>query len=338
MAKRVQNDVKKEYTKELERILRIVRKGEQEGYIFPKDVVPRLPKHITKQQLEEVKNIKEEDLYELADLIDKKTGEIIKTASKERTTKNITKPTKVRTSIAKQYVPNPRVSKEKPEPLTPKELAEIRSNAGKKAWKTRTSKMTPDEYKEFVNQSVERMQRGRAKKRGSDYPTKTAIDSVTERVLDMTMKTGEISKEEAEEISEDLSTENFPTVDFYDGVLDSLAPHNIRGVPTDEDKSRWYSEKSAVLSIWQNTITENAEDLGGLEEYLLSHMSEIDEAIRTAEYGSTPQVMLQGFGKLGVLLNQGALTAEQAEQLSNESEFIEYDEESYEELAEVFGQ
>ena len=338
MAKRVQSEAQKEYKKELERILRIVRKGEQEGYIFPEDVVPRIPKHVTKKQLEDIKRLRKEDLYQTATFVDRTTGEIIEPKRQITTRKPTAKSPRVSTTVSTDYIPHPRIAKEKPEPLTAEERAKIRSKAAKKAWQTRTSKMSKEEYNAFIQKQVERMQQGRAKKRGTDYPTKTAIDSVTERVVDMAYKGGEIDKEEAEQIVEALSIENFPMCDYYDGRLESMECHSrqvLSGIPS---LAMWNKEKLGVLSIWQNTLQANANDLAGLESYLEHNISAIDEAIKWAEYGSTLQICLNSFADLGRLLNQGALTAEQAKALNDESEFVEYDEESYEELAEMFMQ
>ena len=412
MAKRVQSEAQNEYKKELERLLRIVRKGEQEGYIFPKDVVPRLPKHVTKQQLEEIKKIRAEDLYELADFIDKSTGEVIESSNKIRARKPTTRSTRVG-AVSDEYMRHPRAKKPKeekepltseerseiarqawqkrmenmsqdeyeeyllkrsesakkawqtrienmspeqydefvrkqvermqggrepkpkPVPLTAEEKAKRRSEASKKAWQTRVNNMTQEQYDKFVKENVERMQKGRAKKHANDYPTKTAIDSVTERVVDMAIRTGEVTPEEGEQIKEELSIDNFPTVSYYDGRLPEISRKGVSNWGTGGIKI-WLSEKQNVLTIWAETLQRNANNLEELEEYLIAHMGEIDEAIQVAEYASVLEHALQGFANLGRVLNQGALSAIQAEALSNESEFIEYDEDSYNELAEMF--
>jgi len=311
MAKHIQSEAQKEYKREQERLIRLVRQGELEGYIFPEDVVPRLPKHVTKQQLEDIKNIRKEDLYEVASFIDKETGEVITNNRKTTTRKPTTKRPRPRTTDTPNIIPTVKSGNaQDKEKLSPEERHRIRVNAGKKAWETR-------------------------KARQGKYPTKTAIDSVTERVVDMAIKTGELSPEEGEDVINDLSLDNFPTCDYYDGRLEGMEPHNWAAVYSDGARTRWYDEKSKLLDIWKTTLQNNANDLAGLEEYLISHMGEIDDGINTAEYGSTLEIMLAGFARLGVILNQGALTAEQAQALSDESEFLDYDEDSYEEIAEL---
>ena len=335
MAKRFQSEAQEEYKKELQRILGIVRKGEQEGYIFPDDVVPRIPKHVTKQQLEGIKRIRKEDLYEVASFVDKSTGEIVEPKRRTVTRKPIVKRPRTSTTVSSEYIPHPRIPKEKPEPLSAEEKAKRRSKAAQKAWQTRISKMTKEEYDAFINQQVERMQKGRAKKRGTDYPTKTAINSVTERVVDMAIRTGEVTPEEGEQIKEELSIDNFPTVNYYDGRLPEISRKGSSNWGAEGIKL-WLSEKQGILNIWAETLQRNADNLEQLEEYLIAHMGEIDEAIQVAEYASVLEHALQGFANLGRILNQGAMTAVQANALSNESEFIEYDEDSYNELAEMF--
>lgn len=311
MAKHIQSEAQKEFQREQERLIRLVRQGELQGYIFPEDVVPRRPKHVTKQQLEDIKKIRKEDLYKVASFIDKETGEVISNNRKTTTRKPTIKRPRPKTPDTPITLPRVKTgTKQSKEKLSPEELHRIRVNAGKKAWQTRLS-----------NQEK--------------YPTKTAIDSVTERVVDMAIKSGELTPEEGEEVLEDLSIANFPTCDYYDGRLEGMEPHNYAAVYTESARTRWYDEKSKLLDIWKTTLQNNFDDLAGLEEYLISHMSEIDEGIQTAEYGSTLEIMLAGFARLGVILNQGALTAEQAQALSDESEFLEYDEDSYEEIAEI---
>ena len=78
MAKRKkQTENQKVYQKERRRLLQAVRRAEKQGYIFPEDVVPELPKRVTKKQLEKIQKIKPKDLYKKAEFVYKETGEII---------------------------------------------------------------------------------------------------------------------------------------------------------------------------------------------------------------------------------------------------------------------
>ena len=73
--KRTENQ--KAYQKERRRLLQAVRRAEKQGYIFPEDVVPELPKRVTKKQLENIQKIKPKDLYKKAEFVYQETGEIV---------------------------------------------------------------------------------------------------------------------------------------------------------------------------------------------------------------------------------------------------------------------
>lgn len=73
--KRTENQ--KAYQKERRRLLQAIRRAEKQGYIFPEDVVPELPKRVTKKQLEKIQKVKPKQLYKKAKFIYKETGEIV---------------------------------------------------------------------------------------------------------------------------------------------------------------------------------------------------------------------------------------------------------------------
>lgn len=78
MAKRKkQTENQKAYQKERRRLLQAVRRAEKQGYIFPEDVVPKLPKRVTKKRLEKIQKIKPKQLYKKAVFVYQETGEIV---------------------------------------------------------------------------------------------------------------------------------------------------------------------------------------------------------------------------------------------------------------------
>ena len=78
MAKRKkQTENQKAYQKERRRLLQAVRRAEKQGYIFPEDIVPKLPKRVTKKQLEKIQATKPSDLYKIAQYVYEETGEIV---------------------------------------------------------------------------------------------------------------------------------------------------------------------------------------------------------------------------------------------------------------------
>nr|DAK50523.1 MAG TPA: hypothetical protein [Caudoviricetes sp.] len=72
-----QTENQKAYQKERRRLLQAVRRAEKQGYIFPEDIVPVLPKRVTKKQLEKIQKIKPKQLYKKAEFVYQETGETV---------------------------------------------------------------------------------------------------------------------------------------------------------------------------------------------------------------------------------------------------------------------
>lgn len=78
MAKRKkQTENQKAYQKERRRLLQAVRRAEKQGYIFPEDIVPKLPKRVTKKRLEKIQKTKPKQLYKKAKFVYQETGEVV---------------------------------------------------------------------------------------------------------------------------------------------------------------------------------------------------------------------------------------------------------------------
>lgn len=78
MAKRKkQSENQKAYKKERRRLLQAVRRAEKQGYIFPEDIIPELPKRVTKKRLENIQKIKPKELYKKAVYVYQETGEVV---------------------------------------------------------------------------------------------------------------------------------------------------------------------------------------------------------------------------------------------------------------------
>ena len=78
MAKRKkQTENQKAYQKERRRLLQAVRMAEKQGYIFPEDIVPKLPKRVTKKRLEEIQKTKPKQLYKKAIFVYPETGVVV---------------------------------------------------------------------------------------------------------------------------------------------------------------------------------------------------------------------------------------------------------------------
>lgn len=78
MAKRKkQTENQKAFQKERRRLLQAIRRAEKQGYIFPEDIVPELPKRVTNKQLEKIQKIKPKQLYKKAEFVYQETGELV---------------------------------------------------------------------------------------------------------------------------------------------------------------------------------------------------------------------------------------------------------------------
>ena len=67
----------KAFQKERRRLLQAVRRAEKQGYIFPEDIVPNVPKRVSKKSLEKIQATKPSDLYKVGQYVYKETGEIV---------------------------------------------------------------------------------------------------------------------------------------------------------------------------------------------------------------------------------------------------------------------
>ena len=85
--RRKQTENQKAYQKERRRILQAVRRAEKQGYIFPEDIVPKLPKRVTKKQLEKIQKTKPKQLYKKAKFVYQETGEVVSAEQRKQEVK-----------------------------------------------------------------------------------------------------------------------------------------------------------------------------------------------------------------------------------------------------------
>ena len=104
-----QTENQKAYQKERRRLLQAVRRAEKQGYIFPEDIVPDLPKRVTKKQLEKIQKIKPKQLYEKAEFVYQETGEVVPAEQRKQEVKQEAiikaKETRKRKKTSTPYVP-----------------------------------------------------------------------------------------------------------------------------------------------------------------------------------------------------------------------------------------
>ena len=65
------------FKKQVTRIKNFIRRATKRGYEFSDNVIPTMPKRVTKKSIEKIKNIKPKDLYWKASYLDKSTGEMV---------------------------------------------------------------------------------------------------------------------------------------------------------------------------------------------------------------------------------------------------------------------
>lgn len=79
------------FKKQVTRIKNFIRRATKRGYEFSDNVIPNMPKRVTKKSIEKIKNIKPKDLYSKASYLDKSTGEIVSGSTGRKIERNLSK-------------------------------------------------------------------------------------------------------------------------------------------------------------------------------------------------------------------------------------------------------
>lgn len=310
MAKRKLTSAQAEYQKERRRLLQAVRRGTKKGLQFPSDIVPRLPKRVTRKALEEIKATRPSALYESAIIHMKQAQETQET--RQRNTKNddyIRHPQQKYTE--ELYIKHPRIAQEhdykypsKYSKLT-KEEKHIRAiERGKKAWKTRRSKMSDKEYQDYISQFKERMKQSREKKlKGQrqaqeDYPILDIFELAKDKINNLMQTYGNLTETTRE-------------------AIEQLPDKNAKGW-------RIGARRDSLLSIYDDTYNEAEQEdsLDELEEYLQENSYTINEGLELIVLSSDQNIIDNHFTVLARVLNQGALNLQQAESMSAMAEYM----------------
>ena len=77
------------FKKQLTRIKNFIRRATKRGYEFSDDIIPTMPKRVTKKSIEKIKNIKPKDLYSKASYLDKSTGEMVSGSTGRKIERNL---------------------------------------------------------------------------------------------------------------------------------------------------------------------------------------------------------------------------------------------------------
>ena len=87
--KKRQTQNQKAFQKERRRLLQAVNRAKKQGYIFPDNIVPSIPKRVTKKSLDRIQLLKPKDLYKKAQYLYKETGEIVPALQRKQEVKRI---------------------------------------------------------------------------------------------------------------------------------------------------------------------------------------------------------------------------------------------------------
>ena len=77
------------FKKQVTRIKNFIRRATKRGYEFSDNVIPSMPKRVTKKSIEKIKNIKPKDLYSKASYLDKSTGEMVSGSTGRKIERNL---------------------------------------------------------------------------------------------------------------------------------------------------------------------------------------------------------------------------------------------------------
>lgn len=77
----------KAYQKERRRLLQAVNRAKKQGYIFPENIVPSIPKKVTKKSLKRIQLLKPKDLYKKAQYLYEETGKIVSAEQRKQEVK-----------------------------------------------------------------------------------------------------------------------------------------------------------------------------------------------------------------------------------------------------------
>ena len=85
--RRTQNQ--KAFQKERSRLLQAINRAKKQGYIFPENIAPSLPKRVTKKSLERIQLLKPKDLYKKAQYLYEETGEMVSAEERKQEVKRL---------------------------------------------------------------------------------------------------------------------------------------------------------------------------------------------------------------------------------------------------------
>ena len=320
MAKVGKSKTQQEYNKQRRKLIREIEQATQRGFIFPEDVLPEVPKKITRKRVEELKKITPSHLFKSSEYVDVETGEVFTYEQIEPVLHNAIGNIKQAKQEAKKLSLHTPAITDAKEILSEEERKQRNVERGRKAWETRRARMTDEEYGEFRKLFQERMAQSRAQKKGEPYyPKLSPIDAVRDSLEQMDNERGlPISST----LERDLQSSYFDKVpSTYLDALDTSFNTLKREIPPYFED--WFPDyKQSLVQMFDDMVSyhEMNDTITEYEEYLMEHMYEIGESLHILRFVSNQGTVKNEFVSLMTLLNQGALTPTQAATLSDIAE------------------
>lgn len=303
-----------EFKKELKRIKRFIQSARKRGYQFDDNVLPKLPKRVTRKKLEEIKNIKPSNLYDKAVYYDEITHETFtgqEGRKIERYRANL-KAKKTREKNKEIHIRNIKDETEK-KSVDKKDKKSTETKEKKSADKKDKKSTKTKEKKTTKTKSKKNKQKGKdleADKGSEYYPTVDIIDEIGERLVNI-------------DYVIDKLTENAPEEDYR---------YVWKRKSTEND----YSPSYFYSNIWLSTIQKykEANALSALEEYAKDNALEITNCIDVVYWASKKEEegnWQRLSSRLVILLKGGEIpTLDEAQQLGELQEQNDLVSDSYE--------
>lgn len=323
----------KAFKKERNRLLRAVQRGKKQGYIFPEDIIPELPKRVSQKSLEKIRATKPKDLYKKAK-VNLGSEEEFTPETRQRKAKENTPANRRNKGIETDQHKGRITGSAEPEKvlLTPEQRKEINRARGQKAWKTRRAKMSDEEYAKYIKNFVEKTQKARAEKLKNLTPEELEVyrqkNKARGRKAWETRRARMTDEEYAQYIQDFVertrkgrekgrATGKYPQFTVTDSIRDALISMVQPQIYIGNEVH------SYPISARQNYLLEMLEDtvmyMGEVEaeEYFAKVQAKILSLLDfIMYYASVGEDIEVSFSQLGVLINGQPLSPPQAEALS----------------------
>lgn len=320
MAKVGKSETQQEYNKQRRKLIREIEQATQRGFIFPEDVLPEVPKKITQKHVEELKKITPSRLFKSSEYVDVETGEVFTYEQIQPVLHRAIGNVKQAKQELKQLSLHTPAVKDPKEILSEEERKQRNVERGRKAWETRRSRMTDEEYGEFRKLFQERMSQARTKKQAKPYyPKLSPIDAVRDSLEQMDKERG---LPMSSTLERDLQYTNFEEVPstYLDGLETTLNTLKRENPPYFE---QWFPDyKDSLVAMFDDMVSyhEMNDTITEYEDYLIDNMSNIGSKLHVLRFASSEEDVKNGFVELMTLLNQSALSHAQASHISDIAE------------------